>query len=747
VVVTQSTKLGEGKMGHYSFSVHLNRVLSWLLVTCSLFLANPGSVFAQLSGSGSTQNGGSILVDFGEVQVGSTKVHYLTLTASEAVTLAGNAAPSPATATTNDMAVDTSTLGSGPFSMLPEDDGCRGKSLVAAGSCVIVLRFTPNAAESSYAGYVKVRTSVPANYPGFYVNLKGKGITGGAGSSPVLTISGSACKTPTSAEIASDPFVVLSCTMTSVGGNSAAMLLSLKATGGNVGIVGTGVPVGWSFDTKLCGDSVTKDTTCTAVVRSPDSASATFETLVVQASNKPHHVKVELKVTEKASETPGTLVITPSSLDFGSLRPGRTSVKTVTLTASGSNVAFEKLEVPEGYSATHSCGTLIPKGTSCSAAITFAPKAVVPYLGSAIFSTAATGSPHSVTLLGEGSSSTTGSTGSGTSGGPLLTLDSAYLEFGEVVTGASSQKTVKLSNRGGSTLSASLLASGEAFTVSGTCISPNSVSGTSATVSLAAASVCTLSINFSAKSLGEQTGSLMFSGTGADGISVRMKGNGTATGSTVSMSGLSATPSAIMFGAVTVDSSSIKTISLTKANGAKPNLGSISVPTGYIYQHDCVSSVSNTCTLTLIFAPSSVSTYNGLVIVNDVDGASSLITVTGEGTATVQMTARTRMAEAQLDVTGQFVFAANKVASAGNLYVAVMYKEALYFMSSGQWIPYVPGQEPPAYTTADASSNELTILVNQNVSAMSGAVLFLGYGQNIAEVINQHQYTPVHVID
>ncbi len=715
----------------------LSRPLSWLMLACALALGAPMHAFAQLSGSGSSQNGGSILVDFGEVQVSSTKVHYLTITATEAVTLAG-VAGSTAVA---DMAVDTSTLTGGPFFMTPEDDGCKGKTLAVAGNCVIVLRFSPSAAESTYAGFVKLRTTAPAGYPGFYINLKGKGVTGGATTSGTLAVS-----------VAGSTFTAISAfDMNATTGSSTTKILTLRATGGTVGIVGTSAPIGWSFDTKLCGESVPVGKDCAATVSSPSTEipeGTYFVKLVLQASDGPHYLDVTLSVTKKATETPGTLVITPSSLDFGKVRPGMKSVKTVTLTASGSNVAFEKLEVPEGYTATHSCGTLIPKDTSCSAAFTFAPKAVIPYLGSAIFSTAATGSPHSVTLLGEGSTSTSGSTGGSTSGGPLLTLDSAYLEFGEVATGSSSQKTVKLSNRGGNTLSASLLASGEAYNISGACLSPNSISNTSASVSLAAGSACTLSINYSAKSIGEQTGSLTFSGTGADGMSVRLKGIGMATGSSIGISGLTATPSAIMFGAVNVGSSLTKTISLTKANGAKPNIGSISVPNGYIYQHDCASSVSNTCTLTLIFAPSSASKYDGLVIVSDADGASSIITITGEGTAAAQMTAKTQMTtEAKLDVTGQFAFAAGQVASVGNLYVAVLYKEALYFMSSGQWAPYVPGQEPPAYTTADASNNELTILVNQDVSSMSGAVLFLGYGRNISEVIDKHQYTPVHVIN
>lgn len=586
----------------------LPRLWRWLASgVLALGIAVSGGAWGQITASGVTGTGGSVSIAFADQQVNTTQVRTITLTYNSTVTFAN---PS----------VDTSSLSGTPFEVKTSgaviDDGCAGQGGGMGGVCTISVRFTPTA-EATYATYFRVATTAPAGYPGVFVNLTGKGITGGA------------------------------------------------STNGS------------------------------------------------------------------------TLTISPTTLDFGNVRPGSKAIQSVTITAGGGNVTFAGIAVPNGYTATHSCGTQIPAGGSCSATITFAPTAKIPYDGSAVLTTGQT-APQFITLKGSGGDATVG----GGSTPALLVIEPAVLDFDDVPVNASKTGELRLANRGGSQLTAQIARSDNQFLpLVGSCYYAGSVN-------LAAGASCKLSVQFKPTQIGNITGKLSFSGSGAEGMAVDVRGRGTGGSSSALTGMLVASPTNIAFGSLELGSSVVREVRLSLSGASqRPSLIGVEVPEGFRYEHDCVTATSSTCTLRLVFAPTEVKDYQGVVIVNATNDSAAFITVSGTGSRAVRMSAATRGELATQNIIGQFRFAAGQAGQAGNLYVALLHDDKLYFQSYGQWLAYQPGVEPQPYLRGNLTDTDLTIVSAQDAARYPGAVLFLGYGRNLEELINYHQYAPVMVIE
>jgi hypothetical protein len=668
-------------------------------------------VSAQVSIGNVSGHGAGIEIIFGEQQINTTTIYTVTVTADTTVKFANPA-------------VVTSTLSGTPFTVAAGDDGCAGKDFTGgAGTCTIAVRFTPTS-ETAFASYFRVATTAPSGYPGVFVNLHGIGISGGASQSGSLNISPSS-----------------GFTISAAVGDIPTQVLSLSATGGNVSMSGLALPDGWVAN-NLCGTSVRPGYACVIMLypEVPAKAGTYPYKVVIQASDKAHILDVTLNVSETSAGTQGTIAIAPNVLDFGALRPGTKLIKTVTVTASGGSVSFTGLEVPTGFASFHSCGNLIPAGGSCTAAITFSPTEKVSYEGSAVFNSSAQGAPHFVRLLGSGSGTTSGSTGT-TSTTPLMVIDDAFLDFGEWAIGTNQQKSIGIHNRGGGTLSASLSITGQSFAVD------TSGCGSSGSISLAAAASCDLVVKFAPQELGTLTGTITFSGDGTENAQIDLKGEGTGAGQGVSGSGFAVSATQLTFGSVSVGSSAVKPLTLTASSGTRPAIASVTAPDGYSATHDCTTAANSSCTVTLAFAPQTEAAYQGMLVITATDGSAAFVTVNGQGSTAAQMSARTLGNRDAFDLTGLFRFAGEQASSAGKLYAAFLYQNELFFLSAGQWAPYVANSEPPAYTSVGAETNEITILVGQDMRALSGGVVILGYGQNINEVVSKHQYTPVYVVE
>jgi hypothetical protein len=115
-------------------------------------------------------------------------------------------------------------------------------------------------------------------------------------------------------------------------------------------------------------------------------------------------------VTLVGDSTPAPLVLSPTSLDFGSVAVGQHSQLTVTATnSSASPITFGSLTSTGSYAVTNgtcpASGATLAAGAQCSLDITFAPTATGMQTGLLSLSSSATQLPLAVALTGVGTSS------------------------------------------------------------------------------------------------------------------------------------------------------------------------------------------------------------------------------------------------------------------------------------------------------------------------------------------------------
>ncbi|MGH9537614.1 MAG: choice-of-anchor D domain-containing protein, partial [Terriglobales bacterium] len=260
-----------------------------------------------------------------------------------------------------------------------------GATLAAGANCTISVTFTPSA-----TGARSARLSIADNAAGSPQTVT---LTGTGAGTPVVSLS------PTSLAFGNQ----------AVNTASAAKVVTLTNTGS-----GTLTITGYSFagtnptnfsQTHTCGSTLVAAASCTISVRFTPSATGPRS--------------ASLSITDNAAGSPQTVTLTgmgtgpavnllPTSLSFGNQALNTTSAaKTVTLTNTGTatlNIAgyiFTGTN-PTNFSQTHTCGTTLVAGASCTISVTFRPSARSSRTATLNVIDNAAGSPQTVTLSGTG---------------------------------------------------------------------------------------------------------------------------------------------------------------------------------------------------------------------------------------------------------------------------------------------------------------------------------------------------------
>jgi photosystem II stability/assembly factor-like uncharacterized protein len=267
-------------------------------------------------------------------------------------------------------------------------------------------------------------------------------------------------------------------TLTNVG-TSALTISTIAITGTNVGDFA---------QTHTCTTSLAVNASCTFTV--------TFKPTATGARS------ASLSVTDSASGSPQLVPLTgvgttaklaPASLNFADVATGVTSpAKTVTLT----NISTTALTITTiaitgtnagDFAQTHTCGTSLAAGASCTFSVTFKPAATGTRSASLSVTDNAPGSPQLVPLSGVGTTAK---------------LSPTSLSFGTVTVGTTSAaKTVTLTNVGTAALTISSIA------ITGTNAG-NFLQTHTCGASLAAGASCTFSVTFKPTATGARSASL-----------------------------------------------------------------------------------------------------------------------------------------------------------------------------------------------------------------------------------------------
>jgi hypothetical protein len=201
--------------------------------------------------------------------------------------------------------------------------------------------------------------------------------------------------------------------------------------------------------------------------------------------------------------TPPVVNVSPISLTFASQAVGTTS-NSQSLTFTFPNGPVNKLatSIMGDYSYTTTCGTLQAQGSSCTAAITFAPTAAGARNGTFTITSNASNSTLNVPLTGTGTA-------------PSVTLTPANAQFAGVVGSTTPEQVFTFTNNSGGSL-----------TVSNVSVSGDYLHS-SACGSVANGATCTINVSLRPTQTGVRNGTLILTHDGPGGsTAVPLTGSG-----------------------------------------------------------------------------------------------------------------------------------------------------------------------------------------------------------------------------
>jgi len=292
------------------------------------------------------------------------------------------------------------------------------------------------------------------------------------------------------------------------------------------------------------------------------------------------------------------VVLSPSTLSFGKVEIGRTSLpQTVVLTNTGNatlDISAITIANPTIYPIYKSCPTTLAAGSSCNFAVAFSPTAPGLFVSQVKVFDNAPGSPQVVTV-------------SASSDVPGVALSPTQVNFGTVAEGGTSaSQTVTVTNQSDNTLnSLGVTVAGSGFTLANQCGTSLPPNGT-----------CTFSVTFSPTGGGTQTGSVTV--TDSDPSSPQLAGLvGTGTSGAVGLS-----PPFLTFAARLVGTTSPgQSFTVTNSGSTPLSMISILASGDYAQTNNCPTSLSAgaSCTVTVTFTPSAEGTRRGFVTLSDTD--------------------------------------------------------------------------------------------------------------------------------
>jgi len=266
----------------------------------------------------------------------------------------------------------------------------------------------------------------------------------------------------------------------------------------------------------------------------------------------------------------GTLSLSATNLDFGSVNAGTSRALSVKATNSGSaSITVSSASISTKYFVltAPSLPATLAAGQSTTVGIQFTPNAAGAFSGSLILSSDASDSSASISLKGIGMTTITPG---------QLTLNPTAEDFGTVTVGSSQSVSESVTNTGGSSVTISQIAiSGTGFTMS----------GITAPLTLAAGQNATFSVTFTPAGSGAASGNIAITSDGSNpNVALPLSGTGT-----LAVAQLTVTPTTLAAGSVVVGTSGTVsgslsasganvTISAATTNNSVFSVGGISLP-------------------------------------------------------------------------------------------------------------------------------------------------------------------------
>ena len=303
------------------------------------------------------------------------------------------------------------------------------------------------------------------------------------------------------------------------------------------------------------------------------------------------------------------VAIGPSLLQFSTLNVGVASPprSTILRNMGTAPLTIATKSITGDFTETDDCGTSVAAGSFCTFTATFTPTAPGSRFGSILLGDNASGSPHFINMVGDGSS-------------PIVTLSSQSLTFASLpVSQTSAAQTVTLSNTGNATLNISSITASTNFAETSNC-----------PAALAFGSSCQILVTVTPTIGGVLTGSLSFTDDAPDSPeTVALSGSGFVTTGTFS-------PLSLAFASTAVGlTSTPQTVTVTNTGSVALNVSAVTVTAGFAQTNTCSNvPASGTCTISVTFAPTASGDQNGTLTIGDnAQGNPHVVSLSGTGLA------------------------------------------------------------------------------------------------------------------
>ncbi len=389
---------------------------------------------------------------------------------------------------------------------------------------------------------------------------------------------------------------------------SPAQMVTLANTG-DADLTLSGIVVSGDFaQTNDCAGTVAPGAGCTLrITFTPAELGPRRGTITIanNAHGSPH--VIDLAGTGVAPR----VTLSSTSLTFADQDLGTTSVPhTVTLSNTGAAVlTITSIAASRDFAVTHACGSSLPVGVTCAIAVVFTPTVPGRSVGAVTISDNAPGSPHVISLTGNGL-------------GPAGALSSIALDFGDqLVATSSTHQTVILGNTGNRPMEIGSITTGGDFSQTNTC-----------GASLPAGGQCSISVTFTPTVRGARSGTTTIADNALDSPQVvGLTGRGIVPGA------CSLSRASLSFGEQRVGTPSPPQEVTVGNTGDLPLvITSIEASGDYVQENNCGARLAAgaNCALTLVFRPTTRGLRTGKVsISHEAPDSPHIVSLSGTGLA------------------------------------------------------------------------------------------------------------------
>jgi hypothetical protein len=403
------------------------------------------------------------------------------------------------------------------------------------------------------------------------------------------------------------------------GGESPLAITSLQITGPN------------SADFSLIGPAACK----TQAI--PTGGECSFEVGFVPSTTGPEEAVVSF--TNNAPGSPQVLelvgagqsafaLLSTTSINFGSVPENTVSLSLpITITNTGNQALALQSPVESGPDVAQfflngkdiTCGTTLAAGASCSIGVVFSPKAI--------------GTFHAQITITDNSGGVTNATqivsltGMGTAVAPVISVTPSAIAFGEVVVGTSSgAQQVTITSSGSAALNMTGIALSGANAADFAIVNSGANPCPTGSGSLVIGASCTVGIRF-APPAGDAAGSMS--------AILSVIDNAAGSPQVVSLTGAATVPPSIQISPASLNfspqsvgiASAPQTVMMLNASAGSLSIGGVSVSganaADFAETNNCPPSLraAASCTLSVVFTPTALSTSTRTAAVNVTDNA------------------------------------------------------------------------------------------------------------------------------